>query len=74
MIWYFERDADLMTCEIRHSSDGPSYEFEVTPAAGPPATQRFDSATDLVEEHLRKQSALQAQGWTPRLSNLTVVD
>ncbi len=74
MIWFFERDTDLMTCEIRHSSDGPSYEFEVAPAAGPPETQRFDSATDLVEEYLRRQSALQAQGWKPLLSDITVVD
>ncbi len=73
MIWFFEKNTDLMICEIRHSSDGPTYEFEVAPTAGPPETQRFTSAAELLHEYLRKQSALQAQGWRPRLSDIAAL-
>ncbi len=74
MIWFFEKNTDLMICEIRHSADGPTYEFEVAPTAGPPDTKRFASASELLREYLRKQSALQAQGWRPRLSDITVLE
>ena len=70
MIWFNEKDTDVMTCEIRHSADGRCYEFEIAPAAGPIETQRFESATDLLEAYLRKQSALQEDGWQPRLGGI----
>ena len=70
MIWFYKKDTDLMTCEIRHSADGRCYEFEVAPAAGPIETLRFESATDLLEAYLRKQSALQEDGWQPRLGDI----
>jgi hypothetical protein len=73
MIWFFEKNTDLMICEIRHSSDGPTYEFEVAPTVGPPETRRFASASDLLQEYLRKQSSLQAAGWRPRLSDISVL-
>jgi hypothetical protein len=73
MIWFFEKNTDLMICEIRHSPDGPAYEFEIAPAAGPPETRRFSSASELLQEYLRKQSALQAQGWRPRLGDINVL-
>lgn len=70
MIWFNEKDTDLMTCEIRHSADGRGYEFEISPSAGPIETQRFESGTDLLEAYLRKQSALQEEGWQPRLGDI----
>jgi hypothetical protein len=73
MIWFLERNTDLLICEIRHSSDGPTYEFEVAPSEGPPETHRFNSASDLLNEYLRKQSALQAQGWRPKAGDISLL-
>ena len=70
MIWFLQRNADLLICEIRHNADGPTYEFEIAPSQGPPQTQRFTSATDLIQTYLRKQSLLQAQGWRPRIGEI----
>ena len=70
MIWFLERNSDLLICEIRHSPNGPEYEFEVAPAQGPPQTQRFTTASELIQGYLRKQSALRAQGWRPRLGDI----
>jgi hypothetical protein len=73
VIWFFERNADLLICEIRQSADGPAYEFEVSPSDGPPETMRFTSPRELITEYLRKQSQLQAQGWRPRLGDIAAL-
>ena len=73
MIWFLERNADLLICEIRHSADGPAYEFEIAPSGGQPQTMRFASAKELITEYLRKQSQLQAQGWRPRLGRTPAI-
>ena len=67
MIWILERNEDKLKCEIRQTVDLSEYEFEVTTPAGPAETLRFDSATALIDEYLRRQTALQAQGWRPRV-------
>ena len=74
MIWFLERNSDLLICEIRHCADSPAYEFEIAPTEGPPETLRFGSATELVQGYLRKQSALQAQGWRPRLGDIAALE
>jgi hypothetical protein len=62
MVWFLERDTDLMTCEIRRAAEGSSYEFEIAPAGGPAEKSSFASPTELIAEHLRRQSSLQRQG------------
>jgi hypothetical protein len=74
MIWFLERNTDLLICEIRHSSDGPAYEFEIAASQGPPDTQRFASAADLIQGYLRKQTVLQAQGWRPRIGEIQALE
>jgi hypothetical protein len=69
MMWFLERNSDLLICEIRYSPDGPAYEFEIAPTQGAPETHRFTTATELIHGYLRKQNALRAQGWRPRLAN-----
>lgn len=69
MIWFLERNSDLLICEIRQLADGP-YEFEIAPAQGPPETLRFTTAADLIHGYLQKQGALRAQGWRPRLGDV----
>ena len=73
MIWFLERNADLLICEIRHSAAGSTYEFEVAPSDGPPETMRFTSAQELIQEYLRKHSLLQSQGWRPRIGEITAL-
>jgi len=74
MVWFFERNADLLICEIRRSEDGPRmYEFEIAPADAPPRTQRFESATDLINTYLREQSQLRAQGWRPKAGDVAAL-
>jgi hypothetical protein len=73
VIWFFERDTDLLVCEIRRAADDESrYEFEIADAAGP-KTQRFDSPTELITKYLSEQTRLIKEGWRPR-ADLQVVD
>ena len=66
MIWFLERNSDLVICEIRRSDDGSLYEFETAPSNRPPQTERYESASELIERYLHEQSVLRAQGWRPR--------
>jgi hypothetical protein len=70
MIWFLQRNTDLMVCEIRQTIGEAAYEFEIAPPQGPPQTLRFESPTALINEYLRNQSVLQAEGWRPRLGDL----
>lgn len=73
VIWFFEKDTDLLVCEIRRAADDESrYEFEIADAEGP-KTQRFDSAAELIKNYLSEQSRLIKDGWRPR-ADLQVVD
>ncbi len=66
MIWFLERDSDLLICEIRRSTDGRLYQFETAPGSRPPDIRRYESASELIERYLHEQSVLEAQGWRPR--------
>jgi hypothetical protein len=66
MIWFLERNSDLMVCEIRRADDGSWYEFETAPSDRPPQTVRYTSPSELIERYLQEQSTLRAQGWRPR--------
>lgn len=70
MVWFLERDAELMICEIRHAGESEAYEFEVAPSEGPVETHRFSSPSALIDNYLRTQVALQAQGWRPRMTDI----
>ncbi len=66
VIWFLERETELIVCEIRRATDNDeTFEFEVADAAGP-KTQRFDSPRELISAYLTEQSRLMAQGWRPR--------
>lgn len=73
MIWFFEKDTDLLVCEIRRAADDETrYEFEIADAEGP-KTQRFDSPSELISNYLSEQARLIKEGWRPR-ADLQVVD
>lgn len=65
MVWILERNNEVLKCEIRQARNSSDYEFEVASSRGP-ELMRFGTATDLINGYLRRQTALQAQGWRPR--------
>jgi hypothetical protein len=74
MIWFFEKQDDLLVCEIRRAADDErKFEFEIADSAGP-TTHRFDSATELITKYLHEQSRLMAHGWRPRAGNVTPLE
>ena len=66
MIWFFEREQDLVVCEVRKTDDESAYEFELAPSNAPPAVQHFISPGDLIEAYLKEQKRLLSEGWHPR--------
>jgi hypothetical protein len=73
VIWFFEKDTDLVVCEIRRAADDENrYEFEIADAEGP-KTQRFNSPSELITKYLSEQARLLKEGWRPRV-DLQVVD
>ena len=67
MVWFLERGDTRLVCEIRRSEEHEKYEFELARPGEVPVTQQFDSPSELIDEYLRRQSALQAEGWRPRV-------
>jgi hypothetical protein len=70
MIWFLERESELLICEIRRAEESELYEFEVVCADGPPRTHQYKTPSALIEHYLHTQAALQAQGWRPRVDML----
>jgi len=70
VIWFFERESDLVVCEIRRAADDEEkFEFEIAASAGP-TTLRFDSPHDLITTYLGEQSRLMKEGWRPRAGDI----
>jgi len=67
MTWIMERESDQLICEIRRAVHTDEYEFELGPSTGKRETYAFSSPTELIDQYLRQQTALKAQGWRPRL-------
>jgi hypothetical protein len=66
MVWFLERDSELIVCEIRRAADNES-EFEFEMAAGDgPTTLRFGAPADLIRKYLYEHGKLLADGWRPR--------
>lgn len=65
MLWFLEKDAELMACEVRKAPDG-SYVYEVTGPEGDIRVQRFDQPTPLLNGYLQEQQELRKNGWRPR--------
>ena len=67
MVWFFERNKDIVVCEIRRAADDENrYEFEIAGADGP-KTRRFESPSALISNYLAEQARLLREGWRPRV-------
>ena len=74
MIWFFEKEADLLVCEIRRPADDqPGYEFEVASSSGQ-MTHRFDTPQELITTYLAEQRRLMKAGWRPRVGDIDMLD
>ena len=74
MIWFLEKQDDILVCEIRRAEENDSiFEFEIADANGP-KTLRFDSPTELITKYLAEHSRLVAEGWRPRAGNVPALD
>lgn len=69
VIWFYEKQNDLLVCEIRKTDDEKTYEFEIADSKGP-TTQRFASPKELIAAFLNEESRLRAAGWRPRAGNI----
>jgi hypothetical protein len=72
MVWFLEKQDDLLVCEIRKADNESTYEFEIADAQTP-TTYRFDSPKELIAKYLNEQARLMKEGWRPK-ANLEVVD
>lgn len=73
MIWFYEKQDDLLVCEIRKTEDEKNYEFEIATSEGP-RTQRFASPKELITAYLNEESRLRAEGWRPRAGNIDCLE
>ena len=67
MVWFLEKQDDLLVCEIRKTDDETTYEFEIADSQAP-TTYRFDSPKELIAKYLNEQARLRAEGWRPSAS------
>ena len=73
MVWFLEKQDDLLVCEIRKTDDETTYEFEIADAQAP-TTYRFESPKDLIAKYLTEQRRLMSEGWRPRAGNLEALE
>jgi hypothetical protein len=66
MVWFLEKDSDVMACEVRRAPDG-TYEYELTAAGGRTRVLRYEAPTPFIDAYLEEQQELRRQGWRPRL-------
>ena len=70
VVWFLERQNDLLVCEIRRAADAAGYEFEIADASGP-NTVRCESPSELIAKYLDVHARLMRDGWRPRAGSVT---
>jgi hypothetical protein len=63
MLWIFEREGELMHCEIRREGAGAALELIVTAPDGSQRMERFEETNDLIKRTLDLQLELLESGW-----------
>jgi hypothetical protein len=64
MVWFLERGAQRLVCEIRRTEGEPEYVFEVA-ADGGIQTYRYASPSELITDYLHRLTLLCSEGWHP---------
>jgi hypothetical protein len=66
MVWFLERESQVLICEIRQSEDTPEFELAISAPGTPERVERFDQPNALLERWLTFQQELHTSGWRPR--------
>jgi hypothetical protein len=45
----------------------------MAPSLGPPQTRSYTSAREMIDQYLRTQMTLKAQGWRPKMSDIEML-
>ena len=73
MIWFLEKQDDLLVCEIRRAEDDQTaFEFEIADSTGP-TTLRFGTPQELIAKYLDEQKRLMREGWRPKSGDLEIL-
>lgn len=74
VIWFLEKQDDLLVCEIRRAEDDQTaFEFEIADSKGP-TTHRFGNPQELISTYLDEQRRLIREGWRPKAGNLQCLE
>jgi len=66
MLWFMERESEVLVCEVRQADFGPEFELAVRKQGEPEQIERFEEPTRLLEEWLSRLQQLRQAGWRPR--------
>ena len=73
VIWFLEKQDDLLVCEIRRAEDDQTaFEFEIADSTGP-TTHRFGTPQELIAKYLDEQKRLMREGWRPTAGDLAIL-
>ena len=73
VIWFLEKQDDLLVCEIRRAEDDQTaFEFEIADSTGP-TTHRFGTPQELIAKYLAEQKRLMREGWRPKAGDLDIL-
>jgi len=64
MVWFLERGAQRLVCELRRNEGVPAYVFEVAADSGV-HTYRYESPSELITDYLHRLTLLCSEGWHP---------
>jgi hypothetical protein len=74
VIWFLEKQDDLLVCEIRRAEDDQTaFEFEIADSKGP-TTHRFGTPQELISKYLDEQKRLIREGWRPKAGDLACLE
>lgn len=66
MLWFLERQSEVLICEIRHASDGTDFELAISAPGIPERIERFERPAALIDRWIACQHELRLRGWKPR--------
>lgn len=66
MVWFLERESEVLVCELRQVNDGSQFELATRLPGQAETVERFGEPTRLLETWLARQQQLHQAGWRPK--------
>jgi hypothetical protein len=63
MFYFFQRDSDLLRCEVRRAADGDGYEISVIEGDGAERIEHLDTSEQVHQRWLELHKDFEEQGW-----------